>query len=81
MNELLLLLGLVAPDLTGSVAVRAAYVINTSEEIVPERKCCGMCVNGKITHGDGHVTDCACPKDCACKQASERQAICKPLTK
>jgi hypothetical protein len=65
-NELILLLGLAQPDMTGPVAVEAAYVLQTTSP-VEGKKCCGLCKNGKVTHGDGHVTDCACPADCKCK--------------
>ena len=81
MSEWLILLGLLAPDMTGAVAVEAAYAIHTTEEMVPQKKCCGQCTNGKITHGDGHTTDCPCPSDCPCKNAKESQPICKPLKK
>lgn len=64
-NNLLLFLGLISPDMTGPVAVEAAYALQTTSPVVS--KCCGLCKNGKIRHGDGHVTDCACPPDCQCK--------------
>lgn len=81
MNELLLLLGLLTPDLTGAVAVEAAYVLHTTEPTFPQKKCCGECANGKITQGDGHVTACPCPGTCACKNKTEAAPICKPRPK
>lgn len=56
------------PDMTARVAVHAAYVIHTQAPDAPERKCCGACKGGFITHGDGHKTPCPCPSDCACKR-------------
>jgi hypothetical protein len=65
------LLLLFAPvDYTAAVAVRAAYVINTQADPVV-KKCCGLCRNGVITHGDGHQTPCPCPPDCKCKTKAE----------
>lgn len=52
------------------VAVEAAYVVTTY--VPPAPKCCGLCKNGKIVHGDGHVTDCACPPDCKCKKECKK---------
>jgi hypothetical protein len=43
---------------------------------VPE-KCCGLCKNGKIVHGDGHVTECACPPGCKCKAKSVLLPECR----
>jgi hypothetical protein len=66
------LLFLLAPpqDVTGKVAVEAAYVLHTyQDEAVQE--CCGRCKNGVITHGDGHTSPCPCPPDCKCKAKSE----------
>ena len=57
-----------APCYPERVAVEAAYVCTTYTE--PKSKCCGQCKLGKITHGDGHVTDCPCPKDCLCRTKS-----------
>lgn len=54
-------------DPVPAVAVEAAYTVVTYTE---ETKCCGLCVDGLITHGDGHETPCACPPDCACKAKS-----------
>lgn len=68
-KALLILLGLAAPDYSSAVAVNAAYTLHTTATPVPE-KCCGLCKNGKIVHGDGHVTDCACPPGCKCKAKS-----------
>lgn len=62
-----LLLFFAPVDYTAAVAVRAAYVIHTTEEAVVN-KCCGRCKRGVITHGDGHQTPCPCPSDCACKK-------------
>jgi hypothetical protein len=34
----------------------------------PAPKCCGQCVNGVITSGDGlHRGPCPCPATCKCK--------------
>jgi hypothetical protein len=55
------------PQYAALVAVEEAYVIATYK---PTQKCCGLCKNGKITHGDGHVTDCVCPRDCLCRTKS-----------
>ena len=57
------------------VAVEAAYVCTTYT--APKSKCCGQCKLGKITHGDGHVTDCPCPKDCLCRTKSVLLKECK----
>lgn len=65
-NELLLLLGLATPDYSAAVAVQASYTLHTSSP-APINECCGACKNGKITHGDGHVTPCPCPPECKCK--------------
>lgn len=54
------------PDTVGPVAVEAAYVLKTTSPVIAS-KCCGQCVNGVITHGDGHKTPCPCPPDCKCK--------------
>jgi hypothetical protein len=56
------------PTFPERVAVEAAYVVTTYT--APKSKCCGLCKNGKIKHGDGHVTDCACPPGCLCKTKS-----------
>lgn len=68
LESLLIAIGLVAPDMSGPVAVEAAYVLQTSAP-VPDKscKCGGTCVNGMIVHGDGHKTPCPCPPDCKCK--------------
>lgn len=68
-KTLLVFLGLIAPDLSSAVAVNAAYTLHTVATAVPEQ-CCGRCKNGKIVHGDGHVTDCPCPPGCKCKAKS-----------
>lgn len=58
------------PDMTGPVAVHAAYVIHTQQVDKPSKECCGECKGtGVITHGDGHKTPCPCPPDCKCKAA------------
>jgi hypothetical protein len=57
------------PTYTERVAVEAAYVVMTYSP--PKAKCCGLCKNGKVVHGDGHVTDCLCPAGCACKSKKE----------
>lgn len=60
------------PDMTGPVAVHAAYVIHTQEVDSPATECCGACQGtGLITHGDGHKTPCPCPPDCKCKQKKD----------
>lgn len=64
-NELLALFFSV-PCLTPMVSAEAAYTLNTTQSVVV-RECCGLCNNGIVTHGDGHVTECACPDDCKCK--------------
>lgn len=66
LNELALFIGLAAPDMTGAVAVEAAYVLQAAPEVVA-RQCCGKCKGGVITHGDRHKTSCPCPDDCKCK--------------
>ena len=68
-KTLLILLGLATPDCHSVVAVNAAYTLHTVATPVPEQ-CCGRCKNGKIVHGDGHVTDCPCPMGCKCKAKS-----------
>ena len=75
-RTLLILLGLAAPDYSAAVAVNASYTLHTQAVPVPE-KCCGLCKNGKIVHGDGHVTDCACPPGCKCKAKSVLLPECK----
>lgn len=67
---LLILLGLATPDYSSDVAVNASYTLHTSATPSPEPKCCGLCKNGKVVHGDGHVTDCSCPPGCKCKAKS-----------
>lgn len=59
------------PKLTGVVAVVAASQEQAPVVVVtPDTdKCCGMCVGGIITHGDGHKTNCPCPDTCECKKA------------
>lgn len=67
MRELLIVLGLLVPDLTERVATEAAVTVNTRAQEVVADKCCGLCVNGIVTHGDRHKTPCRCPPDCKCK--------------
>jgi hypothetical protein len=69
LNYLAILVGLVSPDLTGAVAVEAAYTLHAQPQTVvaPVCKCGGTCRNGMIVHGDGHKTPCPCPADCRCK--------------
>ena len=66
MLELILLLVSPPKDFTPVVGVTAAYSIRQDGggEVT---ECCGECTNGKIIHGDGHVTDCPCPETCECK--------------
>ena len=71
-SEVLLFIGrLISPepqDLRPVVAAEAAFVVNTARLENPDAdKCCGLCVNGMITHGDGHKTPCPSPPDCECK--------------
>lgn len=64
------------PDMTGPVAVHAAYVIHTQEADTPSQECCGACKGtGFITHGDGHKTPCPCPQDCECKAVKHPPAV------
>ena len=58
------------------IAVRAAYCIHTQADTDEKSECCGVCVGGKIIHGDGHITDCPCPPDCKCK--TEDKAVVHP---
>jgi hypothetical protein len=64
-----------APVYQERVSVEAAFVVITYTP--PKSKCCGACKGGKVTHGDGHVTDCPCPADCACKTKSVLLKECK----
>lgn len=68
MRSLLLLIAWLypQPNMVGPVAVHAAYVLNTQKEPAPQPFRCNQCKDGKITHGDGHVTDCPCGADCEC---------------
>ena len=55
-------------------AARASMVVEAPSPTPPAPgpkpdACCGDCVNGWITHGDGHRTACPCPASCKCKQA------------
>jgi hypothetical protein len=70
MNDILVWLALLfpQPEMTGPVAVHAAYVIHTTKVVAPATECCGECTGGFITHGDGHKTPCPCPPTCKCKQ-------------
>lgn len=66
-------------NMVPSVAVNAAYTINTQAAPAPVASdCCGRCKNGILTHGDGHTTPCPCPTDCKCKTkgAVVHQPIC-----
>jgi hypothetical protein len=58
------------------IAVRAAYCIHTQAGTDEKSECCGVCVGGKIIHGDGHITDCPCPPDCKCKTVDK--AVVQP---
>lgn len=55
-----------ALNLVPLVSAEAAYTLNTSRP-AEVRQCCGLCKDGVVTHGDGHVTPCSCPDDCKCK--------------
>lgn len=57
-----------APVYDERIGVEMAYVATTY--VAPKPQCCGKCVNGKITHGDKHVTECPCPPNCVCKTKS-----------
>jgi hypothetical protein len=53
-------------------AARASMAIEAPSPTPPAPgpkpdKCCGECVKGWITHGDGHRTPCPCPASCKCK--------------
>jgi len=76
-NEILLALGLVAPEYSERVAVNAAYSLLSKEDAAPQ-KCCGLCKNGKIKHGDGHLTNCPCPDTCECKAVKHDPVILPP---
>lgn len=76
MINLIIALLFSAPNYDERIAVEAAYVAATY--VAPDKKeCCGRCKGGKITHGDGHVTDCPCPPGCACKTKSVLLKECK----
>jgi hypothetical protein len=79
MTEILaFFLSFFATDMTGPVAVRAAYVVNTYKESDATDKCCGACKGtGFITHGDGHKTPCPCPPDCICKAVRHPASVLK----
>ena len=79
MTDLLVFLSLISPpDMTGPVAVHAAYVIHTQDFDDPSKKCCGACNGtGFVTHGDGHKTPCPCPPDCECKTVKHPPALLK----
>ena len=57
------------PNYAERIAVEAAYVVTTYKAPDEVGKCCGNCTNGKVIHGDGHVTECPCPKTCLCKRS------------
>lgn len=68
MRSLALLFSLFAqPDYDATLSVEAAYAGVSRPQVEPLEKCCGLCVGGKVVHGDGHVTECACPPSCKCK--------------
>lgn len=75
MRSLLMLMAswFAEPDMVGPVAVQAAYTLNTMAEPKPER--CNQCDAGKITHGDGHVTDCPCGEGCDCHAVTHPPTI------
>jgi hypothetical protein len=79
MNEILaFFLSFFATDMTGPVAVHAAYVVNTYKESDATDECCGACKGtGFITHGDGHKTPCPCPPDCICKAVTHPPSVLK----
>ena len=79
LEYILLAIGLTAPDYTASVAVNAAYTLQTTKQ-VEVSKCCGACKNGVITHGDGHKTPCPCPPDCKCKVRAIAPTTCESGT-
>ena len=66
MLEFILLLISPPQDFTPVVGVTAAYSVR-QDGGGGVTECCGECTNGKIIHGDGHVTDCPCPETCECK--------------
>lgn len=70
-----LLLSLGRADMSGPVAVHAAYVIHTQQPAV--QKCCGACREGMIVHGDDHKTPCPCQPDCECKAVRHPPVILK----
>ncbi len=76
-NELIALLGLAAPDYSAAVAVNAAYTLH-AEPVEAPQKCCGLCKNGRITHGDGHTTPCPCPDTCECKSVTHPPVVIHP---
>ena len=76
MRELLIAMGLMASDMTARVAVEMAVSINTTPAPVTVQQCCGLCVNGIVTHGDGHKTQCKCPPNCKCKAPKSQAPIC-----
>jgi hypothetical protein len=43
-----------------------------------ECKCGGT---GKIVQGDGHTTDCTCPKPCSCKKTASEFLTEQPMTR
>jgi hypothetical protein len=77
-NELLLLIGMGSADYTASVAVQASYTLHTQPLAPVKDECCGRCKNGKIVHGDGHVTNCPCPPECKCK--APKGSLCESGT-
>lgn len=77
MRELLIVLGLLVPDMTPRVAVEAAVTINAlpPAPVSEACKCGGTCVNGVITHGDGHRTQCPCPATCKCRSKTTQPCV------
>lgn len=75
MRSLILLLASLfsQPDMVGPVAVQASYTLHTMPEEKPAR--CMSCDAGKITHGDGHVTDCPCGEGCDCHAVTHPPTI------
>lgn len=66
-----------------AAAVAVAYAAQARSTPTPAptpapQECCGECNGtGKITHPDGHVTDCPCPATCECKKPKEAASASK----
>lgn len=59
-----------------ALALEMALALVAADRVAPpkpDKGCCQECVNGVITHGDGHTTSCPCPADCSCKKKSKSQ--------